>query len=399
VRSLSIVALPFRLALGTGLAALVALSIIPLGSRLLRWSARGLALVFVIALVGAQVNAHYAYFPTLGALLGRRAADEISAADFQRLEARYVRTLGNRFRSYGGVAASGTSPGLPLRGVVLAFRFPPTVSHFAQHPGEVYLPPIWFENPHPHLPVIELLHGSPGSPADWTRGGFADVTADAYASTHGGFAPILVMPDVNGASWWNDSECVNGVKGAAETYLTVDVRNAVAQAFGARADGRSWAVAGLSEGGSCALQMALRHPDEFAVAGDFGGDDHPYVHGGMRRLFFGRTNAELAAAEAQYDPRVLLSRWRSSPMPALAFGVGRSDDVHERLERLLTRARADGFATWSNTYPGSHSFRVFSRCFRDSLPWIVAHLDLTPPPTRGHTERVVVRAGRDNTHR
>ena len=30
------------------------------------------------------------------------------------------------------------------------------------------------------------------------------------------------MPDVNVASWWNDSECVNGVQGNAETYLTIE---------------------------------------------------------------------------------------------------------------------------------------------------------------------------------
>jgi hypothetical protein len=94
-----------------------------------------------------------------------------------------------------------------------------------------------------------LLHGSPGSPTDWTRAGEANLTADRYAAAHDGFAPILVMPDVNGAGWMRDSKCVNGPEGNAETYLTTDVRRAVVHSFDALAGGASWAVAGLSEGG------------------------------------------------------------------------------------------------------------------------------------------------------
>ena len=376
-REISIVGLPFRLALLAIVVGLVAVSIVVLRRRALRWAARGLAVLVAVLCVGAQINAHYAYFPTVGALMGRRAADQISASAFQQLESQYVRSIGSKFRSYGRLAVSEPKHTLPLRGVVIAWRFPPTISHFPQRAGEVYLPPIWFETPHPHLPVIELLHGSPGSPADWTRGGYADLTADAYASTHGGFAPILVMPDVNGASWWNDSECVDGVQGNAETYLTVDVRNAVDRAFDASPT--EWAVAGLSEGGSCALQMALRHPNLFVAAGDFGGEDHPYVSGGPSHLFFGTTTAELAAAEATYDPRVLLAHWHEQLKPGLAFSVGRSDGVRAHEYALYQRAKADHFDATYTTYAGSHSFRVWSRCLSGSFPWMMELL--TAPRT------------------
>jgi S-formylglutathione hydrolase FrmB len=371
-REISIVGMPFRVALVTFGVGLVVVSIVALRGRALRWGARVLAFLVAILCVGAQINAHYAYFPTVGALLGRRAADQVSAGTFQQLEAQYVRSIGPHFRSYGRLAVSERKDALPVRGVVIAWRFPPTVSHFPQRAGEVYLPPIWFENPHPHLPVIELLHGSPGSPADWTRGGFADLTADAYASTHGGFAPILVMPDVNGAHWTSDSECVNGVQGNAETYLTVDVRNAVVSAFDASPT--AWVVAGLSEGGSCALQMALRHPNLFVAAGDFGGEDHPYVSGGPSHLFFGSTTAQLTAAEATYDPRVLLGHWHGRLKPALAFAVGRSDGVRAHEYRLYERAKADGFTATFTTYAGAHSFRVWSRCLSGSFVWMTSYL-------------------------
>ena len=168
----------------------------------------------------------------------------------------------------------------------MQFTIPATISHFHARTAEIYLPPAYFDVPRPRLPVIELLHGTPGSPADWTRGAAADVTADAYAAQHGGVAPILVMPDVNGG-WRADSECVDGKRGNAQTYLTVDVRDAVIARFHTRSDARGWAIAGLSEGGYCALQIGLRHPDLYQTIGDFSGEEGPSTPGGLQRLFAG----------------------------------------------------------------------------------------------------------------
>ena len=84
------------------------------------------------------------------------------------------------------------------------------------------------------------------------------------------------MPDING-SLTADTECVDSPVGNAETYLTVDVPTAVQQRFGTTPPGRSWALAGLSEGGACAIMLALRHPDLFSTFGDFGGLSGPRV--------------------------------------------------------------------------------------------------------------------------
>jgi S-formylglutathione hydrolase FrmB len=353
LRTISIVDLPFRGALAFAGLGLLGSSWL-LRNWVLRWSMRMGALMLAVAFVGATINAHYDYFPTLGALLGRRAADQVSASEFQQL------------------AGDGS---LPTHGVVLAFRMPGTVSGFPARTGQVYLPPAWFQLPHPRLPVIELLHGSPGSPADWTRGGMADLAADRYARTHGGFAPMLVMPDVNGHDWWHDSECVNGPQGNAETYLTVDVRRAVVNAFDARADGESWGIAGLSEGGSCSLQIGLRHPSEFAAVGDFSGGDHPWAHGGLRRLFWGNTPEALAAAERTYDPRVLLAHLRRRTVPAINFSVGRSDGDRPKMTGLLDLARRAHIDAELKLYRGGHTFRLWRESFSGALPWLVRHLD------------------------
>lgn len=370
-RQLSIVDWQFRAGIVIVFVAVLASSWLWLRRRLFRWGARALCVPLLVAFVGASINAHYDYFPTVGALLGRNAADQISAGTFARLE----HTYRGKVRGASHYGRPIDSPGsLPARGVVLAFSIPATVSHFPARTGQVYLPPVWFENPRPHLPVIELLHGSPGSPADWTRGGGADLTADTYARTHRGFAPILVMPDVNGADWQRDSECVDGPEGNAETYLTVDVRNAVVHAFGARADGASWGVAGLSEGGSCALQMGLRHPDLFRAVGDFSGDDHPWISGGLKRLFWGTTPSELLRAEQSYDPRAILSSWHSTDAPAMAFCSGRNDHVLPKMRRLVVLARRDHITTTLEVFSGGHTFWLWNHSFAWAMPWMMRYL-------------------------
>jgi len=374
MRSLSIVDWQFRAVVGILFAAVLAASWLWLRRRAFRWAARALCAPLAVAFVAASINAHYDYFPTLGTLFGQTATDQVSTQAFARLEHAEPRVVRHAYR-YGREAPSPTLVGIPIHGVVIAFAMPGTVSHFPARTGQVYLPPVWFQSPHPHLPVIELLHGSPGSPVDWTRAGGADVTADIYARTHHGFAPIIVMPDVNGGSdWWHDSECVNGPQGRAETYLTVDVRNAIVRAFGARVDGASWGVAGLSEGGSCALQMGLRHPDLFRVVGDFSGDDHPWVSGGLARLFWGTTPVQLQQAEQAYDPRVLLAHWHASDAPAIVFAAGHRDPIVDKIMRLFIAAQRDHIDTTLKVFPGGHTFWLWDPCFAWSLPWMMQHL-------------------------
>jgi S-formylglutathione hydrolase FrmB len=378
VRQLSIVNWQFRAAIVVVFLAVLASSLLWIRRPRFRWSARALCLPLALAFVGATINAHYGYFPTLGSLLGRTAADQISSAALAQLEQNSLGIVHGRRHQAAHVDTP--KPALPSHGVVIGFSMPGTVSHFPARTGQVYLPPAWFANPHPHLPVIELLHGSPGSPADWTRGGGADLTADKFARTHDGKAPILVMPDVNGKDWWHDSECVDGPQGNAETYLTTDVRNAVVRAFAARADGDSWAIAGLSEGGSCALQMGLRHPALYRVVGDFSGDDHPWISGGLRRLFWGRSPSQLLRAEQSYDPRAILSRWHTGEAPAIVFSAGRDDSLVPKMDRLLVEARRDHITATLDVYAGGHTFWFWNESLARPLPWIMLHLTAPEAP-------------------
>jgi len=373
---LSIIGAPFLAALLLFASATVAASW-AFGHWSVRWSLCAVALVLVVLFAAASVNSYYAYIPSFDALFGRRAADQISTSQFRTLQTHGVekvpRLLGVRHRVHRQ---------LPAHGVVLLVTIPPRQSHFSARAAQVYLPPAYFAHPRPELPVIELLHGTPGTPADWTRGGEADLTADAWAHRHHGFAPIIVMPDVNGG-FFNDTECVNGRRGAAETYLVDDVRHAIVTNFGARPDRGGWEIAGLSEGGYCATMLALRHPGEFAAAANFSGNDHATVDGGLRRLFGGsRLDAEIAARA--YDVPALLDNWGRAPRPALWFSCGRSDPMLRRLGNDASTAGRAGFDTTVVALGGRHDFRVWKTSFEDALPWLVVHLTLAPRARPGN---------------
>jgi hypothetical protein len=166
--------------------------------------------------------------------------------------------------------------------------------------------------------VIELLSGTPGTPEDWTPA-LADVAADAWAATHQGTAPILVMPDANG-HFTGDTECVDGAHGRAETYLTADVRAWMVTHFRATPGRKAWVVSGASEGGYCALDLALRHPNQFATFLDFSGLDRPTASGGALRLFRG-SQRELQL----HSPRYLLASRQVGAPIAGWFEVGSRD--------------------------------------------------------------------------
>ena len=376
----SVIDPPFFVVLGLLTVAVYATTWWPAKSRWIRVLTRGLGVVLTVAITAAAINARFAYLPTFESLFGRTASDQVSAARLRQLEdagnTAPLRGIAGRSES-GRLALTRSAAGLatPLtRGVVVQFAMPGSKSHFHARTGEVYLPPAYFQVPRPRLPVIELLHGSPGSPADWTRGAYADVTADDYAALHGGVAPILVMPDVNGG-WRRDSECVDGKKGNAQTYLTVDVRNAVIARFHTRRDAFGWTIAGLSEGAYCALQIGLRHPDLYQTIGDFSGEEGPSVPGGLGRLFTG-TPVQVEAEAAQYDPVPLLHNWHSAwPRPAIWFEAGSSDVTLRAIARQDALARSLGFETHLVAQPGEiHGFLSWRQAFVDALPWMASRM-------------------------
>lgn len=345
---------------------------------LLRVLLGAVAVALVTVTVAAAVNAYFDYYPSVATVLGQSARDQASR---HQVLLRIARSRPGRLvTGSGGLvmrAGLGATDGVmrrtvPIRarGVVESVVIPAPASGFRARVAQVYLPPAWFLTPRPELPVIELLHGTPGSPGDWTRAGSADAVADAYAANHGGLAPIIVMPDING-SFVADTECVDTPRRRAETYLSVDVPQYVLSQLGASPSPRSWAVVGSSEGGYCAFDLALRHPDRWATFGDFAGLDQPTYRGGALHHLFGGSLQSFRA----HEPSYLLDRGAPSGEGGW-FEVGASDGGTTRsLLWSAHLARRAGLETHLVEVPGAHhTWRLFRRSFSDAFPWLMSRI-------------------------
>jgi S-formylglutathione hydrolase FrmB len=330
--------------------------------------AGSLAVLLTVATSANLFNGYFAYYPTVGSLLSSPTAHEVSASQVERL------------RHGPGLAVTGAvarGPVMPSHGVTFQVAIPGTVSGFRARPAWMYLPPAYFAPQHPVLPVVMLLEGTPSQPVDWFRAGLADRTADRFARAHHGRAPILVLPDQNG-SFLGDTECVNRPHARAEDYLTIDVRNFVVARYAAPRNPSGWAVAGLSAGGTCAFDLALRHSNLFRMFGDFSGDPIPQIGSPRHTLhvLFGGSEA----ARRSFDPvHLLAGRPRQRRMVGF-FEAGSADRARARAGHALARlaARHGVHTKWATT-PGPHSFAVWGASFRTALDYFWPQFRVVPP--------------------
>jgi hypothetical protein len=243
------------------LVACLVIGLVLAGWRRANWPRRiagVLAILLTVLSAGSAANATFQYYPTFSRLLGKNANHFLDNSQ--------LKTLRDQ------VAKTGK---LPDHGATLAITIPGQDLKFTPRQAYVWVPPAWFAPSHAKLPVIELLHGTPGQPSDWTRAIYADQTSLAYAKKHDGVAPILVMPDING-SLDGDTECANTpMYGQVETYLTQTVPAFMRKEFNASTAPDSMAIAGLSEGGLCSTTLAIRNPKVYVAFGNYSGDESP----------------------------------------------------------------------------------------------------------------------------
>jgi enterochelin esterase-like enzyme len=310
-----------------------------------------LVAVLVLANLAAAANAYYDRYPTVQALLSGRATEKAPPA-----------------------------AQAPAAGQVVPVEIPGERSNFAARQALVHLPPAWFAEPRPQLPVIVLLHDTGGSPQEWIDDGEAARTADAWAAAHGGVAPILVLPDVSGVDG-RARGCVDSPLGHVETYLTADVPALVQRQFSTLPPGPAWAVAGQSAGGACAIMLALRHPDLFGTFGDFGGLAGPRL--GDKNTDVTVTVTELFEGSAQrfgeHEPAQLLAGARFPDLGGW-FQVGTEDtEPVTAMATLVPLARSAGIDTCLVVRPGQAGGPpMWSAAFADALPWMAARLGQVP---------------------
>lgn len=131
----------------------------------------------------------------------------------------------------------------------------------------VYLPPQYGQSRYARLrfPVVELFHGTPGTPLVWATELRIGKLADALLARHLIGPMVLVMPSVDGPGG-DYQDCVAGPALKDETYLLKDVRADLLARYHVAADPYQWGAAGYSAGGYCAASLALRHRGSFGAA-------------------------------------------------------------------------------------------------------------------------------------
>jgi enterochelin esterase-like enzyme len=137
----------------------------------------------------------------------------------------------------------------------------------------VYLPPQYFQKRYAHyrFPVIELLHGSPGDPQAWVDVMGVIPTFLNLLETHPSDAAVLVMPDTDGGLQYG-LQCLNNPGGIQDmTFVAQDVPDYIARIVRVQSPGRSWGLAGYSEGGYCTANIALQFPQDYGAAGVMSG--------------------------------------------------------------------------------------------------------------------------------
>jgi enterochelin esterase-like enzyme len=137
----------------------------------------------------------------------------------------------------------------------------------------VYLPPQYFQKAYAHyrFPVIELLHGSPGDPEAWVAVLDVIPTYLNLLALYPSDAAVLVMPDTDGGKQYG-LQCLNYPGGIQDmTFVAEDVPDYIARIMRVQPPGRAWGVAGYSEGGFCAANIALQEPARYGVAGVMSG--------------------------------------------------------------------------------------------------------------------------------
>jgi enterochelin esterase-like enzyme len=202
----------------------------------------------------------------------------------------------------------------------------------------VYLPSGYAQHPHRRYPVLYLLHGFPGRPLAFLETVQMGIVDDALTARRHAQPLILVMP-FGSTGTFTDKEWVDGVgrgNGWA-TFVAHDVVRAIDARYRTIATRRGRAIAGLSEGGYGAIDIALRHPREFSVVESWSGYERPdKIHS-----IFGPSLRLLAAN----DPRLLLPHVAPTLRrlgTSFWFYSGSSDPLHRQnaaFARELARLR------------------------------------------------------------
>lgn len=273
--SLTGAALPILLGLlAAGLFVALTLGLPVIRQRWAAVAARGGGIVvlnvLVLALVGSLMNDYFGFYVSWSDLAGARSPVTVTHHGASAQEA------ASRHMASPLAPPPAVLPGLEASGRVQSYTKVQGARSHITGKVLVLLPKGYRPDDPARYPVIEALHGFPGSPPSWFSGMDLQQAVDGAVSAHAMAPSIVVLPQAN-VPLSIDTECVNGPPGTpqVETWLADDVPRFVTSHFRVRTDRASWAVMGYSEGAWCAAMVGVLHPNVFGGEIQFSGAFHP----------------------------------------------------------------------------------------------------------------------------
>lgn len=328
------------------------------------WGGRGsgiMAALLVVLLSALQINAYFGLNRSISDLMGT------ALARIPVLEQELTRHPGEA----DGVALQGWKPAgeLPAGGVLRKAAIPGTKSGMNVRDAYIYLPPAYFAANRPALPVLVLVAGQPGGPADWLTGGAIRGHMDSFAAAHGGVSPVVVIPDPNGSQSAN-TMCMDSRIAKADTYLSQDVPQWIGSTLAVDTNHSHWAVGGFSFGGTCAVQMGTRHPEVYADVLAFSSEAEPAIAKERQKTI----DAAFPGHPEEFTQQTPLEimkhqRFESSGMYLTA---GQSDpEFVANLHTLAAAAQNAGFTVQAHEVEHTgHSWDTSSKRFPDALQFL-----------------------------
>jgi enterochelin esterase-like enzyme len=330
-----------------------------------------LAFLPAVAFGVAAVNKYYDYYQTWGAAFSD-VTGQVPAAPPKNV-------AGKPGVQFGTFLGQTIDTGLAAQqGFTLPLGVSGRLSHLTRT-VYVYLPPQYFQAAYQlyRFPVIELIHGYPGSPQDWITVLNANATLNSLMSERLAKPAVLVMPDANGGLGVS-LQCLNIYRGPQDdTYLSDDVPDYIAAHLRVQPPGKGWGIAGYSEGGFCAANLGLRHGKVFSYAGVLSGyfAPDPNLLENPKRLVSGFGSP---LQRRENTPMDLLQQLpATAPIAQFWLGVGGSDRGDIRIAddfRQLLELRQPLAPPIAIVRGGGHTMFTWRELMPRMLSWMTNRL-------------------------
>lgn len=303
----------------------------------------GLVVILSLLSTGLGVNAAFGVDPTVGALFGVSAQDQLEELPSgQPLE-----TVS------GPLYESWTPPDdMPTSSVVAELggdKAIPSSAGFTPRNATLYLPPAAQVATPPRLPLVVMMMGYPGNPDP----SFIAEALDTMAANNKGLAPIVIVADQLGSEA-QDPACADSQKfGGVSTYFNTDIPAYAAAHLNVVEDHSAWTIMGYSNGGACAFSWATHHPDVWGNIIAISPDEYPGIDAPeeMTKSIF---NGDAAAFEANKPAAGIAANAGAFSGGFAVFTVGENDTGFvPGAQRNADLAEKAGYATTFHIVPGA----------------------------------------------